>query len=135
MTINRFRSIPSALYPNKLVDWESTINNDVGERIADDSYYVPNKEAVKIANKQKAESILTSTLFDSPEDIKSGSVNVYARQRGRDLAELTQQQRQLQAQAEKVIQKEVSKRASERAKADASIPTPTPAPAPTQPTE
>lgn len=133
MTINRFRSIPSALYPNKLVDWESTINNEVGDRIVDDSYYVPNKEAVKIANKQKAESILTSTLFDSPDDIKSGSVNVYARQRGRDLAELTQQQRQLQAQAERIVKEEVSKRASERVQKDSS--TPTPVPVPSQSTE
>lgn len=134
MTINRFRSIPTALYPNKLVDWESTINNEVGERIVDDSYYVPNKEAVKIANKQKAESILTSTLFDSPDDIKSGSVNVYARQRGRDLAELTQQQRQLQAQAEKTIKEQISKTSAERVKTD-TPPAPAPTPAPTQSSE
>lgn len=132
MTINRFRTIPTALYPNKLVDWESTINNEVGERIVDDSYYVPNKEAVKIANKQKAESILTSVLFDSPEDIKSGSVNVYARQRGRDLAELTQQQRQLQVQAEKIIKEQISTASVERAKADISS---APAPAPAQSSE
>lgn len=133
MTINRFRSIPSALYPNKLVDWESTINNEVGERIVDDSYYVPNKEAVKIANKQKAESILTSTLFDSSEDIKSGSVNVYARQRGRDLAELTQQHRQLQAQAEQVISEKLSKASVERVRKEDS--SPAPSPAPSQPAE
>lgn len=133
MTINRFRSIPSALYPNKLVDWESTINNEVGERIVDDSYYVPNKEAVKIANKQKAESILTSVLYDTPEDIKSGSVNVYARQRGRDLAELTQQQRQLQVQAEKIISDKIAQ--AEKAKKDVATPPPSPSSVPTQSAE
>lgn len=108
MRLNRFARIPSALYPNQLTFVESTINNDVGDRIVDDSYYVPNKEAVKIANKQHAESILTSILYDSPSDIQSGSVNVYARQRGRDLAELTQQQRQLERQAVDIINQQIA---------------------------
>lgn len=107
MKLYRFSRIPTVLCPNKLVEFNSTINNVPGDRIVDESYYVPNKEAVKIANKQHAETILNSLLFDSPADIKSGSVNVYARQRGRDLAELTQQQRQLQAQAIKEINQQV----------------------------
>lgn len=116
MKLNRFARIPSALYPNKLVQLESTINNVVGDRIVDESYYVPNKEAVKIANKQHAESILTSLIYDSPSDIKSGSVNVYARQRGRDLAELTQQQRQLEKEAISIINQQIADKKRETVK-------------------
>lgn len=121
MKLNRFARIPSALYPNKLVESESTINNVVGDRIVDESYYVPNKEAVKIANKQHAESILTSLIYDSPSDIKSGSVNVYARQRGRDLAELTQQQRQLEKQAVSIINQQIADKKRQAAKAQQSV--------------
>lgn len=116
MKLNRFARIPCALYPNKLVQSESTINNVVGDRIVDESYYVPNKEAVKIANKQQAESILTSLIYDSPADIKSGSVNVYARQRGRDLAELTQQQRRLEKEAVNIINQQIADKKRETAK-------------------
>lgn len=116
MKLNRFTRIPTALYPNKLTVFESTINNEVGERIVDESYYVPNKEAVKIANKQHAESILNSLVYDSPADIKSGSVNVYARQRGRDLAELTQQQRHLEKVAMDSINQQIADKKKQQAK-------------------
>lgn len=103
-TTIRYRSIPSQFKKNELDDFPVFPSIEEGKRIVDDSYYVPNHEANKILVKQQAMATLNTLIqFDSPKDIASGSVNVYARQKGRDLAELTQQARQLQAQAEKDI--------------------------------
>ena len=74
-------------------------------RLTDDSFFVPNKEANKILARQAAGQILDNMLYDDEADIKSGAVNVYARQKGRDIAELTQQNIALVKESNKVIEK------------------------------
>ena len=93
--MNRFSRIPNPFYPNVIKDVVQVLVIPKGKRIVDDTYYVPNKEANKILAKQQAGQLLDDLLFDNPKDIERGAVNVYARQKGRDLAELTQQARQL----------------------------------------
>lgn len=114
--MNRFKNIPTSFTPNVIVDVSPIVKFDIGDRITDDSHYVPNKEANKILAKQQAGQLLDAVMYDNPKDIKSGAVNVYARQKGRDLAELTQQARQLTGEikdlsvnAEKAIRVEMSK--------------------------
>lgn len=93
--MNRFKTIPTSFTPNVIVEVSAVVKFDLGKRITDDSHYVPNKEANKILAKQQAGQLLNDLMYDDPKDLKSGSVNVYARQKGRDLAELTQQARDL----------------------------------------
>ena len=45
----------------------------------------------------------------TPLDIRAGTVNVYARQKGRDLAELTQQLRSLESKAEKALVQDIER--------------------------
>ena len=52
--------------------------------------------------------MLDKLAYDDPKDIKSGSVNVYARQKGRDIAELTQQMRSLEKEVTKQVDKSLS---------------------------
>lgn len=114
--MNRFKTIPTTFTPNVIVEVSAVVKFDVGERITDDSHYVPNKEANKILAKQQAGQLLNDLMFDNLADIKSGSINVYARQKGRDLAELTQQARELigeigdlSAKAERDLKSKLSK--------------------------
>lgn len=93
--MNRFKTIPTSFTPNVVVEVSAVVKFDLGKRITDDSHYVPNKEANKILAKQQAGQLLNDLMYDNPQDLKNGSVNVYARQKGRDLAELTQQAREL----------------------------------------
>lgn len=119
-TTIRYRSIPNQFSKNVVDDFPVFPVVNEGKRIVDDSYYVPNHEANKILAKQKAMSLLSDIgAFDSPKDIASGSVNVYARQKGRDLAELTQQARQLQEQAIKDVNKAVKDKAEKVKQAQA----------------
>lgn len=113
MSIKRFNEIPSQFVKAELVVYDPIAQRPVGERIVDESYYVPNKEANKILARQAAEQVLSDALYDNPADIAAGSVNVYARQRGRDLAELTQQMRDLQAKAQKEITDAVERKKQE----------------------
>lgn len=120
-TTIRYRSIPNQFTKNVVDDFPVFPPVDEGKRIVDDSYYVPNHEANKILAKQQAMGLLTQIgAFDSPKDIASGSVNVYARQKGRDLAELTQQARQLQQQAIKDVNNALKDKA-EKSKVEAKV--------------
>lgn len=103
MSIKRFNEIPSQFVKAEFVVFDPIAQRPAGERIVDESYYVPNKEANKILARQAAAQILNDALYDNPADIAAGTVNVYARQRGRDLAELTQQMRQLEEKAQKQV--------------------------------
>lgn len=137
-TTVRYRSIPNQFQKNVLDDFPVFPAVIEGTRIVDDSYYTPNHEANKILAKQQAMGILSSIgAFDSPQDIASGSVNVYARQKGRDLAELTQQARQLQEQAVKDVNRALKDKAekakSEKAQAQAQAQAQTQAQAQAQP--
>lgn len=111
-----FEKIPSQFRANVIIDVPSYPAVKEGKRIVDESYYVPNKEANKILAKQQVGQMLNDLMYDSPEDIKNGFVNVYARQRGRDLAELTQQARNLQDKAEAGIAEAMDKVRKEKAK-------------------
>ena len=111
-----FEKIPSQFRANVIIDIPSYPSVKEGKRIVDESYYVPNKEANKILAKQQAGQMLNDLMYDSPEDIKNGAVNVYARQRGRDLAELTQQARNLQDKAEAGIAEAIDKVRKDKAK-------------------
>lgn len=114
MKYNRFGRIPSPFRPNTMMEYEFVENRDE-IRITDDKFYKPNNEALAILAKNNAAQILDSLYYDNPEDLRNGSVNIYARQKKRDLAELTQQARRLQAQAEKDIKDAISARQAQQA--------------------
>ena len=123
--MKRFQSIPNRFAENKLVDYKHTDTHD-DCRIVDDSSYVSNKRADQILAKQFASELLDKLAFDNPADIKAGAVNVYARQKGRDIAELTQQMRTLEAKAEKALLQDIDR----YKQANTPVPEPTPSPAP-----
>lgn len=119
--MNRFRHIPNIFKPNVVVDYLPETQHDE-TRIVDDSHYVPNRRANQILAKQFAANMLDQLAYDNPEDIRRGAVNVYARQKGRDIAELTQQMRSLEqevtAEVNKVI-KDKMRQAEAQAQAKA----------------
>ena len=100
--MNRFKSIPNPFRSNVIVDYTPSQQHD-DSRIVDDSHYVPNRRANQILAKQFASQMLDKLAYDDPKDIKAGSVNVYARQKGRDIAELTQQMRSLEPEVTKQV--------------------------------
>lgn len=99
MKYNRFLKIPGILTTPILKEYSLPKVSQPDVRIVDDSKYEPNKKALEVLAKNKALGMLADMVYDNPEDIKSGAVNVYARQKGRDMAELTQQMRKLEKQA------------------------------------
>lgn len=99
MKYNRFSKIPGILTAPVHKEYELPKVAEPDVRIVDDSKYQPNKKALEILAKNKALGALSDMVYDDPEDIKRGAVNVYARQKGRDMAELTQQMRKLEKQA------------------------------------
>lgn len=107
MKYNRFAKIPGILTTPTFKEYELPKVSEPDVRIVDDSKYQPNKKALEILAKNKALGMLTDMVYDNPEDIKSGAVNVYARQKGRDMAELTQQMRRLQKEASDMIERNV----------------------------
>lgn len=127
--MKRFASIPNRFTENKLVDYTHTDTND-DCRIVDDSSYVSNKRADQILAKQFASELLDKLAFDNPDDIKSGAVNVYARQKGRDIAELTQQMRTLEAKAEKALLQDIDRYKQSNKPAPEPAPVPSPSPSP-----
>lgn len=114
--MNRFKSIPSPFSANVIIDYIPTQQHDES-RIVDDSHYVPNHRANQILAKQFAGQMLDKLAYDNPADIKAGAVNVYARQKGRDIAELTQQMRALEPE----ITKQVNQSLSDLAKSQAEV--------------
>lgn len=108
MKYNRFAKIPGILTTPVLKEYELPKVSQPDVRIVDDSKYQPNKKALEILAKNKALGVLTDMVYDNPEDIKSGAVNVYARQKGRDMAELTQQMRRLQKEASDMVERNVA---------------------------
>lgn len=78
---------------------------DMSLELVDRTFFTQNKEAEKILARQSASQILDDLLYDNPEDIKNGAVNVYARQKGRDIAEITQQNIALVSESKKAVDK------------------------------
>lgn len=107
MKYNRFSRIPGILTTPVHKEYELPKVAEPDVRIVDDSKYQPNKKALEILAKNKALGALSDMVYDNPDDIKSGAVNVYARQKGRDMAELTQQMRRLQKEASDMIERKV----------------------------
>lgn len=119
MKYNRFALIPGILTTPVFKEYELPVVRESNVRIVDDSSYVPNKKANEILLKHKALGTLREMAYDSPSDLKSGSVNVYARQKGRDMAEITQMQRRLEKQAIDEINSSLAENAKKRADAAA----------------
>lgn len=116
--MNRFKSIPSPFSANVIVDYTPTQQHD-DSRIVDDSHYVPNHRANQILAKQFASQMLDKLAYDNPADIKSGAVNVYARQKGRDIAELTQQMRSLEPEVTNQVNQSLADLAKSQTQAQA----------------
>lgn len=106
--MKRFLTIPNRFTDNIMIDY---VHQDLQDdsRIVDDSSYVSNKRANQILAKQFASQLLDKLSYDDPVDIRSGSVNVYARQKGRDLSELTQQLRSLESKADKALKQDIER--------------------------
>lgn len=133
LTYTRFRSIPSVFRPNVVESYTLPSVDVDALRIVDDSSYVPNKQALKILQKKLAEGMLNQNLaYDDPKDLATGSVNVYARQKGRDLAELTQQMRSLEKDAQSAV-KDALQKQSKQKQQSANVEAPASAPAPASP--
>lgn len=138
LTYTRFQSIPSVFRPNMTESYTLPSVDTESLRIVDDSSYVPNKQALKILQKKLAEGMLNQNLaYDNPKDLSSGAVNIYARQKGRDLAELTQQMRTLEKEAQSAVKDALQKQAKQKqqfakpAKPEVQAPAPASGSAPT----
>lgn len=115
LTYTRFQSIPSVFRPNMTESYTLPSVDTESLRIVDDSSYIPNKQALKILQKKLAEGMLNQNLaYDNPKDLASGAVNIYARQKGRDLAELTQQMRTLEKEAQSAVKVALQKQAKQK---------------------
>lgn len=125
--MNRFKSIPSPFSSNVIVDYTPTQQHD-DCRIVDDSHYVPNRRANQILAKQFASQMLDKLAYDNPKDIQSGAVNVYARQKGRDIAELTQQMRSLEVDVSKYVNSALDEFTRAKVEAQAKAQAPSSAP-------
>lgn len=123
----RYNHIPSRFRPAQLVEHEPDRDLD-DTRIVDDSNYVPNKAAEQILGKQRASQILSSLsgLFDRPEDIASGAVNLLARCKGIDIAEISQHAERLKASIEKQVR--LAQRQQQRQNSRQQSPRPGPKP-------
>lgn len=103
--VKRLSCIPNRFIPNDAIEiFDYEINKDYDDvEIVDTSGYVPNKQAVQVLNRQFAMEMLNSLAFDLPKDIASGAVNLFARRRNIDIAELSQHQAKLKSLIEKNI--------------------------------
>lgn len=119
--MNRYRNIPNIFKPNVVVDYLPETQHDE-TRIVDDTFYVPNNRANQILAKQIASNMLDNLAYDNPDDIRRGSVNVYARQKGRDLAELTQQMRALEKDVYDEVKRKVTEKTREVQKQTSQVP-------------
>lgn len=100
----RYNAIPSKYQPAELVDYAPNRELD-DTRIVDDSDYIPNKAAEQILVKQKAAQMLSALthLFDHPDDIASGAVNLLARHKGIDIAEVSHHAEKLKSLIDKQV--------------------------------
>lgn len=103
--MTRFKRIPSVFRFNENSElFDYTPPMDVDDTfIVDISSFVPNKQSLQILARQYAASMLDSLVFDSPDDIASGAVNLLARRKGVDIAELSQHQQYLKTEIERNI--------------------------------
>lgn len=119
--------IPRVGMKNEYVKIEVT-RPDMSQELVDRTFFTQNKDAEKILARQAAGQILDNLLFDNPDDIKNGAVNVYARQKGRDLAEITQQNIALVRESKKAVDKVKATVMAQVKDAQSSVPAPAPTP-------
>lgn len=87
MGIVRYKFLSRFGKENELVINPFPVNQVFDEDNVDRSYYV---SSVDIASRQKATSLMQGA-YDTAEDLARGfAIDVFARQRGRDLAEISQ---------------------------------------------
>lgn len=73
---------------NKVIEYEEPADSfDYGESVTDESFYVPAAEAIRRVTNAASNAKL---FFDSDVAGDLDKVSVYARQKGRDVAELSQ---------------------------------------------
>lgn len=92
--MKRFSHIPNRFIvnePEDFFDYEQKKDFD-DTYIVDTSGYVPNKQAVQVLNRQFAMSMLENLAYDLPNEIKSDAVNLFARRKNLDIAELSMHQ-------------------------------------------
>lgn len=102
----RFGKIPSPFVLNSripLVDYEQKKYYD-NTFIVDTSGYVPNKHAVQVLNRQFAMSMMEKLSYDLPGEIKAEAVNLFARRKNLDIAELSQHQSQLKTTIDSMVE-------------------------------
>lgn len=116
MKYNRYGAIPGILTTPVFKEYELPKVQEPDVRIVNDAEYQPNKKAEEVLAKNMALGVLKAMQYDSFEDIKQGNVNIFARKKGRDMAELTQQFRDLEKKAVEGIKDAMSKGKEEQAK-------------------
>lgn len=73
---------------NKMIEYEEPADSfDYGESVTDESFYVPAAEAIRRVTNAASNAKL---FFDSDGAVDLDKISVYARQKGRDMAELSQ---------------------------------------------
>lgn len=104
--MKRFSKIPSRFRGNdsmEFIDYEQ--KKDFDEfYIVDTSGYVPNQQAVQVLNRQFAVSMMDKLTYDMPDEIKYDAVNLFARRKNIDIAELSKHQESLKSEIEKRIE-------------------------------
>lgn len=127
--MRRFGKIPSLFEPNHsipVIDYHQKTDFD-DTFITDTSGYVPNKQAVQVLNRQFAMSMMEQLAFDLPSEIKADAVNLFARRKNVDIAELSQHQMHLKGEIERILDDARKKFARRHAqKKDSPVPPPSP---------
>lgn len=104
--LHRYSSF-SRFHNNEIVEIEVVSNTDFGESITDDSYYVPNSEAVKRIRAMQGLALSTA-IYDDVKDLKNpDKLDIYARQKGRDMAEVSTHINNLQISLDKNLKKDM----------------------------
>lgn len=109
--MKRFSKIPSRFRDNgtmEFIDYEQKKEFD-DSYIVDTSGYVPNKQAVQVLNRQFAVSMMDKLVYDIPDEIKYDAVNLFARRKNIDIAELSKHQEFLKSEIDKRIEEAKSR--------------------------
>lgn len=104
--MKRFSRIPSRFRSNDtmdFIDYEQKKDFD-DSYIVDTSGYVPNKQAVQVLNRQFAVSMMDKLVYDVPDEIKYDAVNLFARRKNIDIAELSKHQEFLKSEIDKRVE-------------------------------
>lgn len=109
--MKRFSKIPSRFRDNdtmEFINYEQKKDFD-DSYIVDTSGYVPNKQAIQVLNRQFAVSMMDKLVYDIPDEIKYDAVNLFARRKNIDIAELSKHQEFLKSEIDKRIEEAKSR--------------------------